>query len=235
MDLFYTDDFHPGDQTLMLPSEESSHAIKVLRKRKGDLIDLTDGAGNYLQGVIIGESAKNVAVEIEKVEKRPFPAENLIEVAFPIIRPNRLDWAVEKLTELGVKKIIPITCAYSTTRQIKKDHLRKIMISAIKQSGQFYLPEIAEVAEFSGWAKRTANMKGLKFIANQDSQDKNINRKITEGLIYLAIGPEGGFHPEEITLALSSGFRILYLGESILRSETAAVVGVAKLKMIFSS
>jgi 16S rRNA (uracil1498-N3)-methyltransferase len=235
MDLFYTDDFHPGDRTLSLSPEESRHAVKVLRKYKGDHIDLTDGAGNYLQGVIIEESAKNVAVEIEKVEKRPFPTGNLIEVALPIIRPNRLDWAVEKLTELGIRKIIPITCAYSTTRQIKKDHLWKIVISAMKQSGQFHLPEIAEVAEFSEWVGNTANKNGRKFIAHRDSQDKNINRKTTDELIYLAIGPEGGFHPEEITLALSSGFKILYLGESILRSETAAVVAVTKLKMILSS
>ncbi|MEJ2050619.1 MAG: RsmE family RNA methyltransferase [Calditrichota bacterium] len=235
MDLFYTDDFHPGDRTLLISPEESRHAVKVLRNHKGDHLDLTDGAGNYLQGVIIEESVKNVTVEIEKVEKRPFPAENLIEVALPLIRPNRLDWAVEKLTELGIRKIIPITCAYSTTRKIKKDHLRKIMISAMKQSGQFYLPEIAEAAEFSRWIKRTANQKGLKFIAHQDSHDKNITRKTADELTYLAVGPEGGFHPEEITLALSSGFRILYLGESILRSETAAVVGVAKLKMILSS
>jgi len=235
MDLFFTDKFQPGDRTILLSPEESRHAVKVLRKRKGDLIDLTDGAGHYLQGAILKDSPQELMVELTKVEMRPRADTNQIELALPVIRPNRMDWAVEKLTELGVSKITPITCAYSTARQIKKAHLRKIMISAIKQSGQFYLPEIGPVTGFTEWIEDTPPKDGLKYIAHQEITDKEIKKTDPEGLIYLAVGPEGGFHPEEINLALSSGFKILYLGESILRAETAAVVGVAKLKTIFSN
>ncbi len=234
MDLFFAENFQPGDRTILLSPEDSRHAVKVLRKRKGDLIDLTDGAGHYLQGAILKDSPQELMVELTKVEMRPRANVNLIEVALPIIRPNRMDWAVEKLTELGVSKIAPITCAYSTTRQIKKAHLRKIMISAIKQSGQFYLPEIESVTGFAEWIKDITPKKGLKYIAHQEIADKEIKRSDPAGMIYLAVGPEGGFHPEEINLPLSSGFKILNLGESILRTETAAVVGVVKLRTLFS-
>jgi len=233
MDLFFVENFQPGDRTILLSPEDSRHAVKVLRKRKGDLIDLTNGAGYYLQGAILKDSPQELVVELTKVELRPKADANQIELALPIIRPNRMDWAVEKLTELGVSKITPIACAYSTARQIKKAHLRKIMISAIKQSRQFYLPEIGPVTGFAEWIKDIAPKKGLKYIAHQEIADKEIKRSDPAGMIYLAIGPEGGFHPEEINLALSSGFKILYLGESILRTETAAAVGVAKLKTIF--
>jgi 16S rRNA (uracil1498-N3)-methyltransferase len=235
MDLFFAENFQPGDRTILLSPEESKHAIKVLRKRKGDLIDLTDGTGHYLQGAILKDSPQELMVELTKVELRPRADENQIEVALPIIRPNRMDWAVEKMTELGVSKITPITCAYSTARQIKKAHLRKIMISAIKQSRQFYLPEIGPVTGFAEWIKDSATKVGIKYIAHQEIADKEIKKTDPAGMIYLAVGPEGGFHPEEINLALSSGFKILYLGESILRTETAAVVGVAKLRTIFSN
>ena len=107
------------------------------------------------------------------------------------------------------------------------------MISVIKQSQQFYLPEIGPVTGFAEWIKDITPKKGLKYIAHQEIADKEIKRFNPAGMIYLAVGPEGGFHPEEINLALSSGFKILYLGDSILRTETAAVVGVAKLKTIF--
>ena len=233
MDLFFVENFQPEDRTILLSPEDSRHAVKVLRKRKGDMIDLTDGAGHYLQGVILKDSPQELMVELTRVELRPKADTNQIELALPIIRPNRMDWAVEKLTELGVGKIAPITCAYSTVRQIKKAHLRKIMISAIKQSRQFYLPEIGSVTGFAEWIKDITPKKGLKYIAHQEIADKEIKRSDPAGMIYLAIGPEGGFHPEEINLALSSGFKILYLGDSILRTETAAVVGVAKLKTIF--
>jgi 16S rRNA (uracil1498-N3)-methyltransferase len=234
MDLFFVKNFQPRDRTILLSPEEGRHAVKVLRKRIGDLIDLTDGAGHYLQGTILKDSPQELMLELTRVEMRSRADENQIEVALPVIRPNRMDWAVEKLTELGVSKIAPITCAYSTARQIKKAHLRKIMISAIKQSRQFYLPEISPVTGFAEWIKDAVSKEGTKYIAHQEVANKEIKRPYPAGMIYLAVGPEGGFHPEEINLAFSSGFEILYLGDTILRTETAAVVGVTKIKTLFS-
>jgi 16S rRNA (uracil1498-N3)-methyltransferase len=232
MELFYIPNFIPGQPTLNLPAEESHHARKVLRKRKGDILRLTDGLGSDITAIILDDKEPQLELLIQQQERIPFPPENLIEVALSVIRPNRMDWAIEKLTELGVQTIVPIHCQYTNYRSIKIEHLRKIAISAMKQSGQLYLPDIKPDLDFKKWLTDTAQYPGSKFLAHphREPAEKIIGAKPDEKFL-LAIGPEGGFHPDELSLARQAGFQLLPLGQTILRTETAAVSGVIHLKI----
>ena len=237
MELFFTEKFSPQQTEISLSLEESRHAYKVLRKRSGDMIDLTDGKGHLIRGEISGKSSGQLNVRIKEFREMPFPKANHITVALSIVRPNRMNWAVEKLTELSVEKIVPIICHYNTTRNFKSDHLRRISISALKQSQQFYLPKICEPIQFKKWLIETGKQNFLKFIAQPDGKTvntvnfaDNVNKNI-----FVVIGPEGGFKQEEADLAAKYYFQPLNLGQTILRTETAAVVAVAQLKLFLTS
>jgi 16S rRNA (uracil1498-N3)-methyltransferase len=233
MDLFYIAEYIPGQQQLLLPPDESHHVKRVLRKKKGDILHLTDGRGHELSGMIQEDRGTQLLLQLQKQEKIAFPPENLIEVAISTIRPNRMDWAVEKLTELGVQTIIPLHCFFTSYRQVKSDHLRKIAVSAMKQSGQFYLPEIRPAISFSQWLLETGKQNGLKFLAHPSlADDVQQDKSMRDKKKFLAVGPEGGFHPDEISQARQAGFQILPLGQTILRTETAAISGVIRLKFL---
>lgn len=232
MELFYTDQFKPGTTSLVLSAEESHHAKKVLRKKAGDSIDLTDGRGHHIRGHIRQIKQAELVIDIVSYKEIPFPAENRIEVGIAVIRPNRLDWAVEKCTELGVQMIVPLICRYSSTRRVKFKHLQKIMVSAVKQSSQYYLPEMAAVTTFSDWLDRISQERGERFLAHPEGASKIFDladRRKTD-FIYLAIGPEGGFSEEELLMAQEKGFKKLQLGKNIMRTETAAVIALCRLK-----
>ena len=144
MDLFFLENYTSDQTRFLLSEEESRHIHKVYRKNKADSINLTDGNGLYIKGIIIGKKGKSVEVLIKSVEKHEPSFENRIEIALAIIRSNRMDWAVEKLVELGVKRIVPLICNLNTIKKAKIEHLNRIAKSALKQSNQFFLPEITE-------------------------------------------------------------------------------------------
>jgi len=159
----------------------------------------------------------------------------LIEVAISTIRPNRMDWAIEKLTELGVQSIVPLHCHFTNYWQIKREHLQKIAISAMKQSRQYFLPEIKDVVSLEEWLLGTSQQSGVKFLAHPRwEQSEKINTSRLSEKFFIAVGPEGGFHPDEISHAGQVGFELLPLGQTILRTETAAVRGVVQLKILKS-
>ncbi len=232
MDLFFTENFVPGQDFLILPSEESRHIWKVLRKKPGEHIEVTDGKGHRINGLIEKEQNRKVIIHVQQVAKIPFPPANQIEVGLSLIRPNRMDWAVEKLAELGVKKIVPLNCQFSTFRSVKLDHLKRIVISALKQSHQYYLPEISPVKTFSEWIDGPCPVRTARFVSSPHTEGlwsrRPGNKKIE--FCQIIIGPEGGFHPDEINKMEQYHFSKLHLGPHILRTETAAVVGTAMLK-----
>lgn len=233
MQLFYTDSFSPDAEKIILSSKESTHVKKVLRRRVNENILLTDGKGHLIEGKIEKVLNEQLIVQVKNFQFYPYPSENLIVVALAIIRPNRLDWAVEKLTELGIFKIVPLVCHYNTYHNVKMEHLRKISISAIKQSNQFYLPQIAPISQFHEWVQSIEHEEGTKIIANiHDDSNKSLKKmRRIKGKVYIAIGPEGGFHPDELKMSSAHQFQHIGLGKTILRTETAAVVAVSKLKM----
>jgi 16S rRNA (uracil1498-N3)-methyltransferase len=236
MELFYAEQF-AGDSTyLTLSPEESHHISKVLRKKGGELIQLTDGKGHLIYGKISNSRDRELIVEIDNVEKSSLPRENSIELAVPVIRPNRMDWMTEKVTELGVQKIAPLLCDYSSYKKIKKKHLQKIAISAMKQSRQTFLPEIADPISFSDWLQNVQSSIKYSFIADPAASVEAFKKIpfVTEWPCRIAIGPEGGFSERELELADKEGLYGIKLGNTILRTETAAITALIIVKATFS-
>ena len=232
MELFYTEHYSAGQKQITLSIEESRHIQKVFRKKPQDIIQLTDGKGTLVLAGIAGEQNRQLQLIIKEVRPIPFPNENDIELGISIVRPNRMDWAIEKATELGIKKIVPLHCQYSTFRNLKLDHLKRIAISAIKQSGQVFLPEISSPLPLFDWIEKIGKEQSNRLIAVPDTKGiwavqssfADINK------YQLLIGPEGGFHANEITMVEQHHFQPLHLGPTILRTETAAIAGITFLK-----
>jgi 16S rRNA (uracil1498-N3)-methyltransferase len=232
MELFYTDQFTPGQTHLTLSVEESLHISRVLRKKSGDSIHITDGKGHLISGEISNQSGRQITIKVANFEISPFPSSNRIELGVAIIRPNRMDWIIEKATELGIQKLVPLICQYNSYQKIKKEHLRKISLSAMKQSQQTYVPEIADPINFQDWLQTSQRLEKSSFIANPTGSTKDFTniKSPVEWPCRIAIGPEGGFTSKELELAKKNRFHKLKLGNIVLRTETAAITGLIILK-----
>jgi 16S rRNA (uracil1498-N3)-methyltransferase len=235
MELFYTDQFSKECTYLTLSFQESHHISKVLRKKGGDLIQLTDGKGHLISGKISKSKGRQLIIEVDGVAESAFPSENRIELAVPIIRPNRMDWMVEKATELGVQKIVPLLCHHGSYKKIKRDHLQKIAISALKQSRQTYLPEIADPVSFPDWLQNLKSSIKSSFIADPAASVEAFTKIpfAAELPCRIAVGPEGGFSEQELEFAEKEGLYGIKMGNTILRTETAAVTALIIVKTAF--
>ena len=229
MQLFYAPDITPPHYTLC--EEESKHCIKVLRLGVGDTLHLTDGKGNMHLCRITVADARRCQIEViqttEEFEKMPY---ELTMAVAPTKNIERFEWFLEKATEVGVTRFVPIVCDHSERRIIKHDRELRVITSAVKQSLKAYHPTLDELTPLKKLI--AAEFSGQKFIAHCDSSfdEKEFKRlylpsiiKKTENILIL-IGPEGDFSPEEINFALENGFQPITLGQQRLRTETAAVV-----------
>lgn len=230
MQLFYCPD-HNGEHYI-LNEEESKHCIRVLRMNIGDVFHITDGKGNLYEVEIIDDHPKRCAVKVNghkaEFEKRDF---YLHMAVAPTKNINRYEWFLEKSTEIGIHEITPIICDHSERKEVKIKRLEKVIISAIKQSLKAYLPILNETIKLSDFL--TQDFDGQKFIAYCEGQapllkkEYNLNKNAL-----ILIGPEGDFSPEEIDLALKNGFQIISLGESRLRTETAAIAACHTINLL---
>ncbi|MDE5786217.1 MAG: 16S rRNA (uracil(1498)-N(3))-methyltransferase [Duncaniella sp.] len=221
-------------ETLRLPESDSAHAVRVLRMKGGDRLQVIDGHGNVYQCRLTEAHAKRAAVEILSCDQQPLPWSQRIVVAVaPTKHLDRMEWMVEKLTEIGVNRIIPMLCARSERKEIKAERLEKIAVSAMKQSLKAVLPVIDEmtpihkiISDFDGFTKAVAYC------------DDTVERKDFTSLYrpggdtIILIGPEGDFSPAEIEATLNSGFTAVTLGENRLRTETAALYAVSACHII---
>ena len=222
MALFYVPDLVSGH---VLPEEESQHAVKVLRLQAGAEITVIDGVGGYYKAKIIHPHPKHCTFEINEsipeYGKRNF---HLHIAIAPTKNVERLEWFIEKATEIGIDEITPLLCRFSERKIIKAERLEKIIVSAAKQSVKAYFPIIHPLCTFDELIK--THQASQKFIAHCYEEDKkllqNEIRKSTDVLIL--IGPEGDFSKEELQKAISVGFIPVSLGNSRLRTETAGVV-----------
>ncbi len=234
MQLFYTTEIE-GD-IAKLNEEEARHCVQVLRKKLGDRINFIDGKGGFYQAEIIEARKKECILKIEKkIEafgKRTFSLH--IAIA-PTKNIDRFEWFLEKATEIGIDEITPMICQRSERRKIRPDRLKKILLSATKQSVKAYLPKLNDLTKFDDLIKKENLIPGeQRFIAtvykNEASHLKElskIGRKAT-----ILIGPEGGFSPEEIELANKNNFLAVKLGTSRLRTETAGVVACHTMNLL---
>lgn len=222
MQIYYAPDIV---DSLVLPEEESSHCVRVLRKRVGDELLIADGKGAFYTAHIVDAHPKRTTVEIISVEKQEPLWNYKVEIALaPTKNMDRVEWFAEKATEIGIDKISFLRCAHSERREIKTERIRKIVRSAMKQSQKAYLPEVAEMMNFNMFVE--IPFDGAKFIAHCEETAKqvlvDVYKKASNALVL--IGPEGDFSSEEIILAKEQGFLPVSLGQSRLRTETAAIV-----------
>jgi len=223
MHLFYTPDITNG--LYALPLEESRHCQKVLRLKEGDTIHLTDGQGNLYRVRIIDAQSRQVQVEV--VEKhadyngRPY---HIHLAVAPTKNIDRFEWFLEKATEIGIDEITPLLCEHSERKLIRIDRLEKVIIAAMKQSLKAYKPILNEMVSFEDFVRK--NSGEGNFIAHYEEPEpealKSAYKKGTNAKIL--IGPEGDFSASEMLLAKDQGFKMVSLGNTRLRTETAAVV-----------
>ncbi|MFI5158188.1 MAG: 16S rRNA (uracil(1498)-N(3))-methyltransferase [Sphingobacteriales bacterium] len=224
MHLFYTPDIQPTHPQYFLSEEESKHAIRVLRLNVGDEVQLIDGRGGLYAAEIKDAHPKRTILQINSVITEFNKRNHYLHIAIaPTKNIERLEWFLEKATEIGIDEISLIICQRSERKEAKTDRLNKIVTSAIKQSLKAYHPILNEPKPLSTLLAREFN--GQKFIAHCEVGEKlNLKQAIIPGGEYLIlIGPEGDFTPKEIEDALSNGFKAITLGESRLRTETAAL------------
>lgn len=223
MHIFYTPDL--SGQHYTLDEAESKHCVRVLRLEKGDEIILVDGRGGWFTAAIEDPNPKRCAVRVVE-EKRNFGKRNFrVHIAIaPTKNIDRTEWFLEKATEIGIDRVTPLLCQHSERKEIKTDRLEKVMVSAMKQSLKAYLPQLDEMTKFTDFIRQPFD--GQKFIAHCEEQQRELLKNVVRpGENYLIlIGPEGDFSPEEIRMAIQSGFQPVSLGESRLRTETAGVV-----------
>jgi 16S rRNA (uracil1498-N3)-methyltransferase len=223
MHIFYTPDISGHNYTL--DETESKHCIRVLRLETGDVVTLVDGKGGFFTAEITDPNPKRCTVKVIKSELN-FGFRNFsIHVAIaPTKNIERIEWFLEKATEIGINRVTPLLCRYSERKEIKADRLEKLMVSAMKQSLKACLPQLDEMTKFNDFIKQP--FPGQKFIAHCEEQHRDLlSKMIVSNQNYLIlIGPEGDFSSEEIEQAIKAGFHPVSLGDSRLRTETAGVV-----------
>ena len=223
MQLFYIPEIYGSK--VILSSEESKHAVKVLRLLEGDLIQLVDGKGGFYQAVVSDPNPKKCAIEIREAKKEFGKRDFHLHIAIaPTKNIDRFEWFLEKATEIGIDEITPLISEHSERKVIKPERLEKIMVAAMKQSLKAYLPKLNELATFQDFMKQ--KFSGEKFIAHCNESDKrhlkNLIKPKQQTLVL--IGPEGDFSAEEVELATTIGFTEITLGKSRLRTETAGII-----------
>jgi 16S rRNA (uracil1498-N3)-methyltransferase len=223
MQLFYTPDI-TDSPIYYLSEEESKHCIRVLRLQLADHVELIDGRGGLYEAEIIDAHPKKVALKLLALQSEFGKRNHYLHIAIaPTKNLERLEWFLEKATEIGIDEISLIICQRSERKEAKAERLNKIITSAIKQSLKAYHPVLHEVTPFQKLIAQPFD--GQKFIAHCEPGEKfEIDKLIKLKERYLVlIGPEGDFSPKEIADALQNGFEPITLGNSRLRTETAAL------------
>lgn len=225
MILFYAPEIESAG---CLADDDAIHCARVLRHNIGDEIVCTDGKGFFYTCRITSLTPKRVDVEVlERREARPHWGAPIVLAVAPTKNSDRLEWLVEKAVEMGVDKIVLLSCRRSERRVMKTERLKRVMISAMKQSLKATLPELKELTLVSDFI-RTAD--GQRFFGYCDSNTdrKDFAREYNpREPVTVMIGPEGDFSPEEVEMALKAGFVPVTFGESRLRTETAGMYAVA--------
>lgn len=235
MHLFYTLDIEPHHKQFMLNEEESKHAIRVLRLQQGDAVFLVDGIGGWYAAEILDPHPKRTVLKINTVEvEYNKPAYSLHIAIAPTKNIDRIEWFLEKATEVGIQEITPIIAAHSERKEVKLDRLNKVVISAMKQSLKAYMPKINPAISFAQLMKLQAEESDVcKMIAHCADGTKQYIADVCKphGKYLILIGPEGDFADTEIAAALAQGFVPISLGDNRLRTETAALMSCLEVSV----
>ncbi|OBX26556.1 16S rRNA (uracil1498-N3)-methyltransferase [Gelidibacter algens] len=224
MQLFYNPTISEETTHISFLKEESKHIVKVLRKSAGDQLQITNGKGWLFNAEITTADIKNCVASILSKSFEPSRNYKIHLAVAPTKMNDRYEWFLEKATEIGVDVITPIICDHSERKVIKTDRFEKILQSAMKQSLHYYLPELQEAISFSDFISQ--EFEGQKFIAHCE---ETVRASFKNSLqlqkdVLILIGPEGDFSAKEIQFAIDARFKPVMLGNTRLRTETAAVV-----------
>lgn len=232
MNLFYQPGIPKG--ILHLDAEESRHCSKVLRKKNGDVIHVTDGAGNAYTARLTDSRSDRCTFTIESTHHEAKRAFHIHIAIAPTKNPDRTEWFVEKAIEIGVDEISFVLCDNSERAALKTDRLEKLAISAMKQSLRYTLTKIHHMVLLKDFI--TASKASLKYIAyvDQSNPDHLIKQAAAKSDYVVLIGPEGDFSKNELQLAIENGYKKVSLGTNRLRTETAGVSACHILNLINS-
>lgn len=225
---FYVERGDVDDGSLMLRGEEHKHAARVLRKKVGDRIFVTNGDDTMFEAEIISLERMFIRCAIRRTTRRRNEPKTHVTLAVSLLRtPARYDFLVEKSTELGVRSIVPLICERTIAHHEKHDRLRRVALAAMKQSGRCYLPNIAPSTTFEALVMN-AGQYSLRLIPHESTEQSHFIGTVLRAhgnvhSVLIAIGPEGGFTGPEIELASRQNFVPTSLGPRRLRSETAAL------------
>jgi len=224
MQLFYNPDIDQHVTTFFFDREESKHIIKVLRKKDNDILYVTNGSGFLFTTRIVLASENKCTVALISFEEFKKSQASLHLAVAPTKMNERYEWFLEKATEIGVSEITPIIGDHSERKTINHERYSKIILAAMKQSNQYFLPKLNEAVPVKTFVEKM--LTGQKYIAHCEEADKqSLKQKIISNTdMTILIGPEGDFSSSEISHALKNNFFPVSLGKTRLRTETAAIV-----------
>jgi len=230
--LFYAEQLEEHNQSVLLDEDNSRHIVQVLRMRIGSALQLTNGKGELFTAEITNDNKKEVEVTI-KDHKRVESQGKKISICLSILKnANRFEWFLEKATELGINEMIPMICDRTERQHFRSNRMNSILVSAMLQSHQCWLPILREPTPFTQIVEKDTHQQ--KFIAHCIEEKKAgmveaINASASSQIVL--IGPEGDFTAQEVAFALDRQFLPVTLGDTRLRSETAALVAASLLRL----
>lgn len=222
-----------GGGLIRLDEDESRHCLKVLRLGIGDTIHVTDGKGNLYEAKISGTASGIVEAAVISTTESPLSKDFRIHIAIaPPKNAERFEWFLEKSTEIGINEITPLFCQRSERDRVNHERLRRILVSAVKQSLKTRMPLLNAAVSLKDFLKEPR--QGEKFIATCISgKEEEIQKVYTKAMdAIVLIGPEGDFTDEEIAASVNAGYKPVSLGQSRLRTETAGVYVTAAINLI---
>ena len=239
MPRFYCPPPIPFSGSFDLPPDAAHHASRVLRLRTGDTVEIFDGTGNACHGMISDLGPRHVTVTgiAEVRNKRESPLHTLLAQA--LCSSEKMDWIIQKSTELGVTEIQPLATERSVARLSvdrtarRLDHWQQVAISACEQCGRNVLPLIHQPLDIMDWLQQVKTMTGAKYILLPDGTANLHGRTESHGKAVMLVGPEGGFSQAENDTAIHCGFTPIRLGARVMRTETAAIAGLAVLQTMW--
>lgn len=224
--IFYLDVV--SDSFITLNEETSKHIVQVLRMGRGEKLQLTDGAGNLLLAEIVDDHKKKCTVKV--IEKEFVPQkEKRISIGISLLKNNtRFEWFLEKATELGVTEIVPLLCSRTEKQHFRFDRMNQIIISAMMQSKQVWLPLLHPPTRFEDVLAKPVH-SSLLIAHCMEGNKKPLEEYMHPSDVQILIGPEGDFTPLELSFATEKGCTAVSLGNTRLRTETAGIVAATLL------
>ena len=229
MHLFYVPELTPVTKSIYLSEDESKHACRVLRLKMNDEVSLLDGVGGVYHARIEEDNPKKCLLQIIAVTHDTKPTHEVHIAIAPTKNMDRIEWFVEKATEIGMTELTLLICEHSERKIVKTERLEKILISAMKQSKRTFIPKLNAVVSFSEFMKQ--HTQGA--LAHCEEGEKKTLQTVCKASNYpILIGPEGDFSSKEIAAAKTNGFDFVVLGNTRLRTETAGIYACVQAKMI---